>query len=66
MNDYELCANIGGERSDSPAMVKHAMEVMITVTQYLTPGQWCGVMWCDEPLYALAKHIQWAFPNYVG
>ncbi|KAI0219902.1 hypothetical protein LSAT2_028571 [Lamellibrachia satsuma] len=23
-------------------------------------------MWCDQLLYALAKHIQWAFPNSVG
>ena len=32
------------DKSDSPAMVIHAMEVLITVTQYLNPRQ-VSVMW---------------------
>ena len=34
-------------------------------TQFLNPGQ-TPVLTMDQPLYALAKQLQWRFPNLFG
>ena len=39
-------------------MVKHGMEVVRQAVQHLNPGH-IPVLAMDQPLYALAKQIQW-------
>ena len=44
------------------AMILHNMNSVKTVVAYLNPGQ-TPVLTADQPLYALAKLIQWNFPE---
>ena len=53
------------EHADSPAMIKHGMEVIKDITEYLNPGQ-IPVMACDCPIFVKAKYIQWTWPAQCG
>ena len=53
------------ENAHSVAMVKHAMNVVQSAIEHLNPGQ-LPVLAMDQPLYALAKEIQWSFPGTHG
>ncbi len=53
------------EKADTPAMVKHGMNVLREVTLFLNPGQ-IPVITLDQPLFALAKAIQWKWPAEYG
>jgi hypothetical protein len=53
------------EKADSPAMIKHGMDVISQVTTFLNPGQ-VPVITVDQPLFALAKCIQWKWPAVYG
>ena len=53
------------EASNSVAMIKHAMDVIAVAIEHFNSGQ-TPVMACDQPLYALAKIIQWNFPELYG
>lgn len=53
------------ENSHSVAMIKHGMKVVSKVVQFLNPGQ-VPVMTVDQPLYALAKQVQWCWPDNYG
>ena len=44
------------ENADTPAMVKHSKNILISITLYLSPGQ-IPVMACDYPIFAKAKYI---------
>ena len=46
-------------------MIKHSMDIVKRAVQYLNPGQ-VPVLAADQPLYALAKQIQWTWPNTHG
>ena len=46
-------------------MIKHSFCVVKSATQHLNPGQ-TPVLTFDQPLYAIAKQIQWAWPNDYG
>ena len=46
-------------------MMKHAMVRTIQSTDFLNPDH-IGVLGDDQPLYALAKQLQWKFPNNIG
>ena len=46
------------EKAATPAMIKHGMDVVRLATEFLNPGQ-IPVIAFDDPLYALAKFIQW-------
>lgn len=46
------------EQAHTIAMVRHSMGVVKQVIQHLNPGQ-IPVITADQPLYALAKQIQW-------
>ena len=46
------------EKSSSPSMVKHAMDITTDTTNFLNPGQ-TPVLGVDQPLYAIAKPLQW-------
>ena len=53
------------EKSDSPSMVKHAINIVKEVTEFLNPGQ-IPVIACDCPIFAKSKYIQWKFPETHG
>ena len=47
------------------ATVRHVMEKIQEVVQYLNPGQ-IPVVTADQPIYAVAKQIQWHWPEQYG
>ena len=53
------------EHANTPAMIHHAMMLVKKQTDHLNPGQ-TPVMTVDQPLYALAKEIQWSKPDILG
>ena len=53
------------DSAHSPAMVKHGMSIIRKVTLHVNPGQ-TPVLTVDQPLYAIAKRIQWKWPDEYG
>ena len=53
------------ESSHSSAMIRHGMNVVNDVVQHLNPGQ-TPIIAMDQPLFALAKWIQWNMPETHG
>lgn len=53
------------EKAATFAMIKHGMDVQRKAIQYLNPGQ-IPVTTFDQPLYALAKLVQWKWPVTYG
>jgi hypothetical protein len=53
------------ESAHSVAMIKHSMTIVRAAIQHLNPGQ-VPVLAADQPLYALAKQIQWTWPSTFG
>ena len=53
------------EKADTPSMVKHGMETIKKTTHFINPQQ-VPVMACDCPIFAVAKQIQWRFPEVLG
>ena len=53
------------DSAHSPAMVKHGMRVIQQITNHVNPGQ-IPVMTVDQPLFAIGKKIQWAWPDEFG
>ena len=56
---------IFNEKSEDPAMIKHAMDLIRNTTTYLNgpqPPILCG----DQPVYAVIKTIQWNWPELYG
>ena len=51
-----------GNNAHSFAMIKHGMDVIKQATQYKNPLQ-TPVLTVDQPLYAIAKQIQWFRPE---
>jgi len=49
----------------TPSMIKHAMKLTVHDTEILNPGQ-SPVLSVDQPLYAIAEQLQWAFPDTLG
>ncbi len=49
----------------SLAMIKHGMDLIARATELVHPGQ-VPVMTVDQPLYAIAKKVQWTWPNTYG
>ena len=46
-------------------MIRHAMDVVRSAVEMLNPSQ-IPIITCDQPLYALAKQIQWSWPSSHG
>ena len=46
------------ESAHSVTMIKHSMTIVQAAVQHLNPGQ-VPVLATDQPLFALAKQIQW-------
>ena len=53
------------ESAHTLAMVKHGMDLIKQATDLVNPGQ-VPVMTVNQPLYALAKKIQWTWPDIYG
>lgn len=53
------------EKAATLAMIKHGMHVQKKITDHLNPGQ-VPVMAFDQPLFALAKFVQWKWPETHG
>ena len=53
------------ESAHSVATIKHSMDRIKEATHFLNPGQ-TPVMAIDQPLFALAKQIQWQWPESYG
>ena len=53
------------ESANTVAMIKHSLCVIKSVIEHLNPGQ-APVITFDQPLYALAKQIQWKWPEMFG
>ena len=51
------------DQAHSVATIKHVMEKIRDTVAFLNPGQ-TPVIAADQPLYALAKQIQWQWPEY--
>ena len=52
------------EKSATIALVKHGMDVLRKITAYLNTGQ-TPVMAFNQPLFALAKYVQWSWPQLL-
>ena len=46
-------------------MVKHGMNAVRKATDFLNPGQ-IPITTFDQPLFAIAKFVQWKWPNTHG
>ena len=53
------------DKAATPEMIRHGMNLIKDVTEHLNPHQ-VPVMVVDQPLYDLAKKIQWTFPDIFG
>jgi len=53
------------ESSNTAAMIKHCLTVVKSAIAKLNPGQ-IPIVTFDQPLFALAKQIQWQWPNLFG
>ena len=53
------------EKAASAAMIKHGMDMLKKATQFLNPGQ-ISIISLDAPLFALAKLVQWNWPQTHG
>ena len=53
------------EKSATPAMIKHGMDVESQAVKFLNAGQ-IPVTTFDQPLFALAKFVQWKWPDTHG
>ena len=53
------------DKAASTAMIKHGMHIQKMITEHLNAGQ-VPVMTFDQPLFALAKCVQWKWPEIFG
>ncbi len=53
------------ENANSIAMIKHTMTIVQAAVAHLNPGQ-VPVLAADQPLFALAKQIQWTWSSVLG
>jgi len=53
------------DSSNSVAMIRHSMNVVQNAVQLLNPSQ-IPIIAFDQPLYAIAKCIQWNWPDTYG
>ena len=53
------------EAAHSAAMMAYAMILSAKAIQHLHPGQ-IPVITMDQPLYSIAKQIQWTWPDTFG
>lgn len=64
-NDTSCLLPLFPDEAKSVAMIVHTMNTVKSLTEFLNPGQ-VPVVSCDQPLYAIAKKIQWQWPERYG
>ena len=65
IEDQSALLPIWRDDSKSPATIRHALNMLRKAIHFLNPGQTI-VTTLDQPLYAIAKKLQWYFPNEYG
>ncbi len=60
--DVSILLPMFRDPAHSPAMICHAMTIISSATRRTNPGQ-IPVVALDQPLYSLAKQIQWNWPS---
>ena len=63
--DISAMLAIGRDNSKFPATIKHILDVLDPAIDYLNPEQ-PMVVGFDQPLYAIAKRLQWYQPDQYG
>ena len=53
------------DQAQSVAMIRHSMDVVSKAVRSLNPGQ-VPIITADQPLYTIAKQIQWNWPGTHG
>ena len=53
------------DQAKSVAMIRHSMDIIKACVNHLNPGQ-VPVIAMDQPLYTVAKQIQWSWPDKYG
>lgn len=53
------------DQAKSVAMIRHSMDVVKKAVEILNPGQ-VPIITVDQPLYTIAKQIQWCWPATHG
>ncbi len=53
------------DQAKSMAMIRHSMDVVKKAVEILNPGQ-VPIITVDQPLYTIAKQIQWSWPATHG
>lgn len=53
------------DHAHSAAMIRHSMDIVRAAVYHLNPGQMPALA-ADQPFYALAKEIQWTWPDSHG
>ena len=53
------------DQAKSVAMIRHSMDVVRKSVEIINPGQ-VSIITVDQPLYTLAKQIQWSWPDTYG
>ena len=53
------------EKSATPTVIKHEMDVQRQAIEFLNPGE-IPVTTFDQPLFTLAKFVQWKWPDTHG
>ena len=53
------------ESINSKAVVRHCLKIIMKAVQDLNPGQ-IAIVTADQPVYALAKQVQWQLPSKFG
>ena len=53
------------DQAHSVATIKHVMDKISDTVAFLNPGQ-VPVIAADQPIYAVAKQIQWYWPEQYG
>ena len=63
--DFSAVLPVWRDDSKFPAIIKQSLDVVKDAVAYLNPGQ-TPVFVLDQPLFALAKKIQWHHPDTYG
>ena len=63
--DISILLPLFREGSKSAVMIRHAMGVVKQAVNHVNPNQ-TSVTALDQPLYAIAKKIQWNWTNVYG
>ena len=65
LSDVSALLPLWRDSSKLPAMIKHSLNIVRDAVAFLNPGQ-TPVIAFGQPLFALAKKIQWHHPNCYG